>query len=379
MEQSELAPPGHATAGLRTVNQPRHLRIAQLAPLFVRIPPERYGGTERVVHALTEGLVRRGHKVTLFAAGSSQTSAELHATWPRPLWTAGLADQLAPQILQIEELVRRSRDFDVIHSHVDHLPWLAGERLQAPVVTTPHWRLDTPERMQLFGAYRGWPLVSISESQRRPVRDLRLNWVATVHHGLPLSTTYRLGAGDGGYLAFLGRMAPEKGPVTAIRVAIRAGLPIKLAARAGDFERPYFQAEVRPLLEHPLVEWVGQLDDRGKDELLGRAVALLMPIDWEEPFGLCFIEALACGAPVIARPRGAVPELVRSGEHGFLIETEDAMVEACQRIAELDRRACRRWALERFSVERMVGDYESVYQSVMDAAWRRLPEADMAG
>lgn len=349
------------------------MRIAQVAPLHVRVPPQRYGGTERVVHALTEGLVRCGHQITLFAAGGSHTTAELHATTPRPLWQMELGDPLAYRVLQVEELIRRSGEFDLIHSHVDYLPWLAGERLRAPLLTTLHGRLDLPELRPLLATYRNQRLVSISDAQRRPVNDLRLNWVATVHHGLDLATTFQLGIGDGGYLVFLGRISAEKDPVTAIRVAIGASMPLHIVARVDRGDQPFFESQVRPLLDHPLIHWHGELDDAAKGELLGRAAAMLVPIDWDEPFGLAFIEALACGTPVVSRPRGALPELLRHGEHGFLVWTEAELVEACRRAPALDRAACRTWALERFSAERMVADYERVYEAVLQSAFQLLP------
>lgn len=341
----------------------------------------RYGGTERVVHALTEELVRRGHDVTLFAAGTCETSARLHPACPEPLWDMGVADPLAVRILQVEEVVRLSGEFDVIHSHLDYLPWLAGERLRAPLVTTLHGRLDLPELRPLFRSYRSQALVSISNAQRRPLADLALNWVATVHHGLSLGDTYQFGAGEGGYLVFLGRIAPEKDPVTAIRVAVRAGLPLKIAARVDPVDSEYFQTQVEPLLQHPLIEWVGELDDRGKDELLGGAIALLMPVAWDEPFGLVFIEALAAGTPVVSRPRGSLPELIRDGEHGFLAETEAELIEACHSAPSPNRAGCRRWALERFSVIRMTDDYENVYRKLAQrqSALPELAEAMVVG
>jgi glycosyltransferase involved in cell wall biosynthesis len=342
------------------------VKIAQLAPLFVRVPPERYGGTERVVHALTEGLVARGHEVVLFACGGSNTSAELHATTPAPLWELGARDPLAYRVLQIEELARRSAEFDLIHSHAGYLPWVAGERLRAPVLTTLHERLDLPEPRLLLEAFAGWPLVSISDGQRRPVEDLGLNWVATVHHGLDLASTYELGRGEGGYLVFLGRIAAEKDPVTAIRVAVKAGIPLKIAARVDAADRDYFEREVRPLLGHPLVEWIGEQNDDEKNRLLGSARAMLLPIDWEEPFGVTFIEALACGTPVISRPRGSLPEIVRHGQDGYLYSDEDDLVRACEAVLELDRAACRAGALERFSTERMVSEYERAYRAALE-------------
>jgi glycosyltransferase involved in cell wall biosynthesis len=341
-----------------------------VAPLFVRIPPENYGGTERVVHALTEGLVKRGHQVTLFGPGGSETSAQFRAVSPAPLWEMDLTDPLAYRALQVEEVVRESGDFDVIHSHVDYLPWLAGGRLQAPVITTLHGRLDLPEWRPLLGHYPDRALVSISDAQRNPVSSLPLTWVGTVYHGLDLSESYQLGEGKGGYLVFLGRISPDKDPVAAIKIAIRAGLPLKIAARIDPNDKAYFEREVKPLLDHPRVEWVGLQNDAGKDQLLGDALALLLPVAWDEPFGLTFIESLACGTPVISRPRGSLPELMVSGTHGFLSDDDDDLVEACHRLGEISRPACRQWAIERFSTERMVGDYEKVVRRV--AGWEHL-------
>lgn len=343
------------------------MRIAQVAPLFVRIPPERYGGTERVVHALTELLVARGHDVTLFAAGGTKTSAELHASSPAPLWDMGIADPLAYRVLQVEELVNRSGDFDVIHSHIDYLPWLARERLQAPLVTTTHGHLHLDELRPLMTLMKDWPFVSISNAQRRPLADLRLNWMATVYNGLDLESKYSLGTGHGGYLAYVGRISPEKDPVTAIRIAIKAGVPMKIAARIDPIDSDYFEKEVRPLLDHKLIEWLGEVDDRSKNEIIGNARALLMPVDWDEPFGLSFIEALACGTPVISRPRGSLPEIVRHGVDGFLYADKDDLVRACDEVLALDRAACRAGALARFSSERMTRDYEDVYARLVDA------------
>jgi glycosyltransferase involved in cell wall biosynthesis len=349
------------------VQRRKRLRIAEVAPLYVKVPPDQYGGTERVVHALTEALVERGHQVTLFAAGSSRTSAELHAIAPVPLWQLKAEDPFAYRALQVEELVRRSPEFDLIHSHVEYLPWLAGNRLMSPLVTTLHGRLDLPEHAQLLRYNRNQRMISISQSQRRPLRHVDMTWVATVHNGLPLGTLYSLGSGDGGYLAYIGRVAPEKDTAGAIRIAIRAGFRIKIAARVGPNDTDYWLSEVRPLLANPLVEWLGELDDEGKNRLLGGAAALLLPVKWDEPFGLAFIEALAAGAPVVSRRRGALPEIVRSGEHGFLVETEDELVAACQEVRSIDRRACREWVLREFSVERMVAGYERAFEAVVGA------------
>ncbi len=349
------------------------LRIAQLAPLWLPVPPERYGGTERVVHALTEELVRRGHDVTLFAAGGSRTSARLRPGSPRPLWEVPGADDFGMRVVQIEDLIRCSDEFDVVHSHIDVLPWLAGGRIRAPLLTTLHGRLDLPVLRPLFEAYSDRALVSISDAQRSPVRDLHLNWVATVYHGLDLATDYRLGPGDGGYLLFLGRISPEKDPARAIRVALRAGVPLRIAARVDPADETYFRKEVVPHLDHPLVDWIGEVGHADKVELLRGARALLLPVNWPEPFGLVFIEALACGTPVVARPCGSLPEIVRDGQHGRLVWTEDELVAAIRDIDGLDRGACRSYALERFSVERMAEDYERAFLTLI--AGERLAAA----
>jgi len=341
-----------------------HLRIAQLAPLWLPVPPERYGGTERVVHVLTEELVRRGHDVTLFAAGGSRTSARLRAASPRPLWEVPSGDHFAIRVVQIEDLIGCADGFDVVHSHIDALPWLAGARIQAPVLTTLHGRLDLPILRQLFAAYRDRALISISDSQRSPLRDLHLNWVATVYHGLELAKHYRIGSGEGGYLLFLGRISPEKDPAAAIRVALRAAIPLRIAARVDPEDEAYFRREVEPWLRHPLVHWVGEVAHAEKVELLRGARALLMPVDWPEPFGLVFIEALACGTPVVARPCGSLPEIVRDGQHGRLARTEDELVRAIGDLDGIDRAACRAYALDRFGVERMADDYEQAYRAV---------------
>jgi glycosyltransferase involved in cell wall biosynthesis len=337
------------------------MRIAEVAPIFLPIPPPKYGGTERVVHALTEELVRRGHEVTLFAASGSTSSAHLVTSSPRPLWDSDLEDPLAYRLAQVEDVVRRSGEFDVVHSHLELLPFTAVPRMNAAVVSTLHGRLDLPELFHFFERFPDHLLVSISDAQRQPLQRHHLHWLATIHHGLPLGDTYTLGSGTGGYLAFLGRIAPEKDPVAAIRIAIEAGIPLKVAARVDSADEHYFRHLVKPLLEHPLVEWVGEVDDVGKNQLLGEAMALLLPITWDEPFGLAFIESLATGTPVITRPLGSLPEMIKDGLHGFLVNTEPDFVDACRRVGCLDRRACREWALDHFSVSRMTDAYEAVF------------------
>jgi glycosyltransferase involved in cell wall biosynthesis len=341
------------------------VRIAQVAPLSLPIPPRLYGGTERVVHAISNELAERGHEVVLFAAGESDAPGELVPICPKPLWEMTPLDPFIYQVVQVEEVVRRSAEFDIIHSHIDYLPWLAGSRLQAPMVTTLHGRLDLPEHKILFQAFTDQPLISISHAQRKPVAHIGLNWVSTVYHGFRLNELYRMGRGDGGYLVFLGRIYHGKGPQEAIRVAMRTGMPIKIAARVDPVEdQEFFETEVKPLLAHPQVEWLGQLDDTAKAELLAGAAGVLLPLTWDEPFGLVVIEALASGTPVISRPRGSLPELVEHGKHGFLVWTEDEMVEAVGRLGEIDRQACRQHALERFGVEQMVDGYEQAYRLV---------------
>jgi glycosyltransferase involved in cell wall biosynthesis len=341
------------------------LRIAQVAPLVERVPPARYGGTERVVHILTEELVRRGHQVTLFAAGTSSTTAELVECSPKPLWELKPMDPLSYQMLEVERVIAESDRFDAIHTH-DHFPWLAAPRMQAPLLTTMHGRLDTPELREMLSFYRGQPLVSISDSQRCPVADLRLNWTATVHHGLEVNRI-KPGDGSGGYLVFLGRMSPEKGPASAIRIASKAGMQLKMATRVNETEREFFESKVKPLLGAAEVDLVGEADDDEKSELLRNAKALLMPIEWEEPFGLVFVEALACGTPVLARPQGAVPEIVEDGVHGFLRDSDDELAEACKHLDEIDRQACRRRAETHFSVGVMADGYERAYRQVAAA------------
>ena len=328
------------------------------------VPPREYGGTERIVHTLTQELVARGHDVTLFAAAGSETSAEQHSTSPAPLWDSG-ADALAAHAIEVEEVVARSDEFDVIHSHLDVLPWLAGDRYHAPLVTTMHGRLDLPDQRKLLARFRGRPLVSISNDQRKPVDDLGLNWRATVYHGLDLKGIYHLGKGDRGHLAFVSRLTPEKGAHIAIEVAIKAGMRIVVAGTVPTEERDYFESKVQPLLDHPLVEWAGELDDAGKDEVMGGAVGFLVPIQWDEPFGLVFIEALATGTPVISMARGSLPELMESSRHGYLCTSQDELVAACHRVGDLDRAECRRMVLERFSPARMAEGYENVYAGLI--------------
>ena len=342
------------------------MRIAQLAPLYVTVPPAEYGGTERIVSTLTEELVKRGHDVSLFAAAGSRTAADLHESAPEPLWESG-ASVMTWHSVEVERIIRRSNEFDVIHSHIDVIPWLGGDRYQCPVVTTLHGRLDQVEQRVAFKQFPRWPLVSISEAQRRPVLDLKLPWAATVHHGLDLGRTYCLGDGGGGYLAFVSRIAPEKGPAAAIRIARAAGMKLVMAGPIPTEHAEYFEEEVKPLMRDGDVEYIGELDDAGKNEVIGKAAGFLVPIQWDEPFGLAFIEALAAGTPILSCARGSLPELIESGRHGFLAANEDELVEDCRKLAGIDRRACREYVLERFSPAHMAEGYERVYSDLAGA------------
>ena len=342
------------------------MRIGRVAPLYESVPPRLYGGTERVVSWLTDELVRRGHDVTLFASGDSHTQARLVSPWPRALrLDPAQPDSFALHTLELAQTFSRADDFDVVHCHVDYLAFPYGRLVSTPVVHTLHGRLDLRPLIHVLTELREVPLVSISDSQREPLDGLDLNWVATVHHGLPVRDVPAVTtSGPGRYLVFLGRMSAEKRPDLAITVAKRAGLPLIMAAKVDRPDREYFEREIRPQLGHPLIEYIGEVTDAEKWHLLGDALALLFPIDWPEPFGLAMIEALACGTPVVARPCGAVPEIVRDGEVGFLADTVDELVAAVKRVDVIDRARCRRWVEEQFSVRVMADRYESVYREL---------------
>jgi glycosyltransferase involved in cell wall biosynthesis len=340
------------------------MRIAQVAPLFESVPPRMYGGTERVVSYLTEELVRQGHEVTLFASGDSETSARLVAGCPRALWQEPGCRDTLPHHVRLVELVAREADrFDVIHFHLDYVHFPAVGRLPCPTVTTLHGRLHPPDEEALFDAYSRVPLVSISDDQRRPIP--RANWQATVHHGMPLDVhTFR--EGPGSYLAFLGRVSPEKGLDKAVEIARLAGMPLRVAAKIYPEERPYYERVIEPLFRaSPWVEFVGEVGGASKDAFLGGAFALLFPIEWAEPFGLVMIESLACGTPVVAFRRGSVPEVMTDGVTGFVVDDVPGAVEAVRATAGLDRRACRRAFVERFGVARMTRDYQAVYRRLV--------------
>jgi len=340
------------------------MRIAQVAPLQESVPPKCYGGTERVVHYLTEELVRQGHDVTLFASGDSETSARLVPVAPRALrLDPGCADPLAHHVLMLDQVFKRADRFDVIHFHIDYLHFPLCRLRGVPHVTTLHGRLDLPDLAAVFREFRDMPVVSISEHQRTPL--LFANWQATVYNGIP-DSLYGAREGRGGYLAFLGRISPEKRPDQAIEIALRAGMEIKLAAKVDPVDREYFDTQIKPLLRHPLVDYVGEIGEDEKNAFLGDARALLFPIDWPEPFGLVMVEAMACGTPVIAFRRGSVPEVMADGESGFVVDDIDGAVAALERIDTLSRAGCRRVFEERFSAARMACDYAAVYERMAD-------------
>lgn len=342
------------------------MRIAQVAPLYESVPPRLYGGTERVVSWLTEKLVSLGHDVTLFASGDSVTNARLVPACRKALrLDPDCIDRLAHHYLMVEEVFTRAEEFDLIHFHVDYLHFSLSRREQVRNISTLHGRLDIPDLVPIFKEFREMPLVSISDAQRRPLPWA--NWRGTVHHGMPAnSLSFR--ASDGEYLAFLGRISPEKGLDRAIEIAIRSGVPLKVAAKIDAADREYYETIIKPLFRHPLIDFIGEIGHSEKSEFLGNAKALLFPIEWPEPFGLVMIEALACGTPVIAYPSGSVPEIMVDGVTGFVVSNILEAVKAVERISEIDRRACRQHFELNFTDDRMAQEYLSIYQELVDPA-----------
>ena len=337
------------------------MRIAQIAPLHEAVPPKLYGGTERVVSFLTEELVNLGHDVTLFASGDSVTGADLHACWPRALrLDPAIRDPIAPHMLMMEQVARRMDDFDVLHFHMDYWPFSFFGRQAVPFVTTMHGRLDLPELQPVFNAFSKVPVVSISDSQRRPLPQA--NFVRTILHGLPENLlTPRTSERD--YLAFLGRICPEKGVDKAIRIARASGIKLKIAAKIDKVDAEYFEHRIRPMLGDG-VELIGEINDGQKPDFLSGACGLLMPIDWPEPFGLVMIEAMACGTPVIAFNRGSVPEIIEDGLTGFIVEDETSAISAVARLGETTTDSIRRRFETRFTARRMAEDYLGVYRQL---------------
>jgi glycosyltransferase involved in cell wall biosynthesis len=343
------------------------LRIAQIAPLAERVPPVKYGGTERVVAILADELVRRGHDVTLFASGDSDTLADLV-----PLVPTGLRlrdgiemprDIHPPQMLELGTVFERAHEFDIIHSHVDFFTFPFTRFVRTPILTTLHGRLDLPTLPLIYDAYPDAAVNSISRHQRRPLPQAR--WVGNVYHGLDLSH-FRVGQGTGGYFAFLGRIAPDKGIGQAVEIAERTGIPLKIAAKMDD-DHPEHLELIRGDHDSRFIEWIGEIGEGEKSDFLGNARALLFPIQWPEPFGLAMIEAMACGTPVLATPCGSVPEIVVDGVTGFIRPTVDELIAAVDHLSEIDRLACRQQVEQHFTARAMAIGYERLYRTLIDA------------
>jgi glycosyltransferase involved in cell wall biosynthesis len=340
------------------------MKIAQIAPLIESVPPRLYGGTERIVSYLTDELVRLGHDVTLFASGDSVSTARLVACTPMALrLDANVRDPIPYYMLMLDRVRQYAEDFDILHFHIDQFHFPLFRPMAGRSVTTTHGRQDLPDLKALYIGFSDMPLVSISNAQRKPVSNA--NFVATVLHGVPVDLLKPTYSPRGGYLAFLGRISPEKRPDRAIEIARAVGIPIKIAAKVDKVDEAYFRATIEPLLDQPGVEYIGEIDERAKSEFLGEACALLFPIDWPEPFGLSMIEAMACGTPVLAFRCGSVPEIVDPGVTGLIVDTMEEAVNALPQVLALDRRGVRQRFEERFSVTRMAKNYLQVYHSLL--------------
>jgi glycosyltransferase involved in cell wall biosynthesis len=350
------------------------MRIAQVAPLYESVPPKFYGGTERVVSYLTEALVELGHEVTLYASGDSVTQANLRPICQRALrLDKESIDSGADHVYLAEKVFQEADEFDFVHSHIDYVAFPLLRRMKTPHVTTLHGRLDIPNLRNLYREYDDEPLVSISDFQRLPLPWA--DWQATVYHGLP-KKLYGFHEQPGQYLAFLGRISPEKRVDHAIEIAARSGLPLKIAAKVDKSDRDYFEGAIKPLFDRGNVQFIGEIGEGEKNDFLGNALALLFPIDWPEPFGLVMIEAMACGTPVIACCRGSVPEILEHGITGFVVENVDAAVKAVQDVSRLSRKGCRGVFEQRFTAVRMARDYVALYQQLIHAGSANPVEAD---
>ncbi|HET9404562.1 MAG TPA: glycosyltransferase family 4 protein [Burkholderiales bacterium] len=353
------------------------MRIAQIAPLTEAIPPKLYGGTERVVSWLTEELVSLGHDITLFASGDSITAAELEPMWPKALrLDNSVLDPMSLHMLMLERVRRRARDFDCLHFHLDYFPFSLFSRQPTPFITTLHGRLDLQEHQPVFTEFASVPVISISNAQRRPLSQA--GWVRTIYHGMPERQLTPQPVTPQ-YLAFLGRIAPEKAVDRAIRIACEAGLPLRIAAKVDKVDREYFESQIRPLLSLPNIDYIGEIDDTQKASFLSGAIALLMPIDWPEPFGLVMIEAMACGTPVVGFGSGSVPEVVEDGLTGFVVGDERSAVKAIPRAADLPRGRIRKRFEQRFTARRMAEEYLEVYRSLCEEETERPALAAVSG
>jgi glycosyltransferase involved in cell wall biosynthesis len=353
------------------------LKIAQVAPLYESVPPQLYGGTERVVSNLTEALVDAGHDVTLFASGDSKTAARLIPGCPKALRLNHYEcqDQLAHHYVMLEEVLQRAHQFDIIHFHIDYMHFPLSKLYGLVHVSTLHGRLDSPDLVPLYRKYKNMPLTSISLKQRAPLPWV--NWIGNVYHGLP-ENLLPLGDGRGKYLAFLGRISPEKRVDRAIEIAVKLNMSLKIAAKVDRADRAYYEREIKHLLTSPNVEFVGEINEQQKGEFLGNAYAYLFPIDWPEPFGLTMIESMACGTPTIAFRCGSVPEVITDGLSGFIVDNMDDAVSATKRAAMLDRAACRAEFMKRFSAPIMARQYVKLYESMV-AGKSGAPETVPAG
>lgn len=342
------------------------MRIAQVSPLYETVPPTGYGGTERVVSWLTEELVRLGHKVTLFASGDSKTSARLVPGCPVSLRTNPKSrDYLAPHFLMLEEVRKRRNQFDVVHFHTDYLHFSLCRQWETNHLTTLHGRLDIPDLAPLYREFNDIPVASISHAQRRPLPFA--DWVGNVYHGLP-EHLLPFQQGTGNYLAFIGRISPEKRPDRAIEIARATGMSLKIAAKVDRSDQSYFDNKIEPLLHQPGIEFIGEIGDKQKADFLGNAVACLAPIDWPEPFGLNMIESMACGTPVIAFRHGSVPEIIEDGVSGVIVNSMDEAIRAVSQVKLMSRAACRRAFEERFTARRMAIDYVELYQQLVEGS-----------
>ena len=345
------------------------MKIAQVAPLYEAVPPKLYGGTERIVYYLTEELVRLGHDVSLFASGDSKTKARLVAHVPEALrLNRSCEDTLAPHIVQLQEVIEQADEFDIIHFHTDYIHFPFTRKLSAPHLTTLHGKLTIPELQLVYNKFPHQPVVSISNKQREPLPQA--NWIGTVYHGLP-ADLHKAGDGKGGYLAFLGRVSPEKGLDVAISTAKAAGIKLKIAAKIDKADEEYFKERIKPLLDHPLIEFKGEINEKEKTAFLGNALAMLFLINWDEPFGLVMIEAMACGTPIIAFGRGSVPEIIEHGKNGFIVENENQAIEAVKLAGRLSRKKVRESFEQRFTARRMALDYVAIYQRLQKQRKRR--------